>query len=104
VKQGDEEFDGGVMKQTGTKATAPISFEVNAAYEALALEYTAARAAFAQKYARVQLISLIAYLRAKAKHAQRCNPPLAEAEVAQIAASITGRYSRGVPIQVGGAT
>jgi hypothetical protein len=36
-------------------------------------------------------------------NAERCSPPLADAEVAQIAASIAARYVRGVPIQEGAA-
>jgi hypothetical protein len=32
---------------------------------------------------------------------QRCNPPLADTEVAQIAAGIAGRYVHGVPVQEG---
>ncbi len=57
------------MKQTATtKSVSAHTFEINPAYEALALEYTADREAFAHKYSRVQLISVIAYLRAKAKH------------------------------------
>ncbi|MFL6207476.1 MAG: hypothetical protein ACJ74W_01425 [Pyrinomonadaceae bacterium] len=41
------------MKQTTVTATAPISFETNSAYEALALEYETDREAFAAKYSRV---------------------------------------------------
>jgi hypothetical protein len=56
------------MKQTtATKTDSTVHFESNPAYEALALEYTADKEAFAHKYSRVQLISVIAYLRAKAK-------------------------------------
>jgi hypothetical protein len=48
----------------------------------------------------VDLVDLAAQLRDV--NAQRCSPPLADAEIAQIAASIT-RYPRGVPIQEGAA-
>ncbi len=55
------------MKQTTANEQPAHVFESNPAYEALALEYTADKQAFTKKYSRVQLISVIAYLRAKQK-------------------------------------